>query len=49
MTVLQLTFQPFGILNVLRERFVIPVGVTCLLRVALLSPKDTYLYKVVGE
>mmetsp|Transcript_20158 Transcript_20158/g.32643 ORF Transcript_20158/g.32643 Transcript_20158/m.32643 type:complete len:207 (+) Transcript_20158:212-832(+) len=48
MTIAQLTFQPFGILNAMRERFVIPLATTCLLRVALFSPKDTNLYRIFG-
>ena len=48
MTVLQVTCQPFGILNALRERFAIPFGVTALLRFVLFAPKDTFVYKTLG-
>lgn len=48
MTILQVTFQPFGILNALRERFIIPLAVTCLLRVALFSPKESLVYNIIG-
>mmetsp|Transcript_40532 Transcript_40532/g.100176 ORF Transcript_40532/g.100176 Transcript_40532/m.100176 type:complete len:321 (-) Transcript_40532:1314-2276(-) len=45
MTVLQVTFQPFGVLNALRARFAIPFVVTLLLRIALFAPKETFVYK----
>jgi hypothetical protein len=48
MTVLQVTCQPFGILNALRERFAIPFGVTALLRFVLFAPKDTFVYQTLG-
>jgi|TARA_B110000977_G_scaffold49848_1_gene67738 hypothetical protein len=49
MTVLQVTCQPFGILNALRERFMIPFGITALLRVVLFAPKDTFVYYTLGK
>ena len=49
MTLLQVTFQPFGILNALRQRFAIPLTLTCLLRVALFAPKKTVLYETIGR
>ncbi len=48
MTVLQVTFQPFGILNALRERFVIPFALTALLRIVLFAPKHTFVYQTFG-
>lgn len=48
MTVLQITCQPFGIMNALRERFMIPFGLAFLLRVVLFAPKDTFVYKTLG-
>ena len=48
MTVLQVVFQPFGILNALRDRFVVPFAVTALLRIVLFAPKDTFVYQTFG-
>jgi len=48
MTVLQVVFQPFGNLNVLRDRFVIPLGLVGMLRVGLFSPKDSVAYILLG-
>jgi 26S proteasome regulatory subunit N1 len=48
MTVLQVTLQPFGILNALRNRFVIPFAISFLQRVALFNPKESFTYKTVG-
>ncbi len=44
MTVFQVAFQPFGIVNSMRWRVYIPVGCTLFLRVVLLSEKTTYMY-----
>jgi hypothetical protein len=49
MTVFQMTLQPFGTLNSLRGRFMIPCAVTTLLRVGLFSPKNSFIYKTLGK
>lgn len=49
MTVFQVTLQPFGILNSLRGRFMIPCVVTTILRIGLFSPKNTFIYKTLGR
>ena len=48
MTILQVTLQPFGILNALRNRFVIPFAISFLQRIALFNPKESFTYKTVG-
>ena len=48
MTVMQLMMQPFGIMNALREKFIIPVSATAALAVAVCAPKSTGLYKLCG-
>ena len=46
MTVMQLMMQPFGIMNALREKFIIPVSATAALAAAVCAPKSTGLYKL---
>jgi len=48
MTVMQLMVQPFGIMNALREKFIIPLSATGALAVAVCAPKSTGLYKLCG-
>lgn len=45
MTLAQLAFGPFGILNMLRGHFYVPVAVTLLVRCALLAPRGSLIYE----
>lgn len=48
MTAMQLLVQPFGILNALRGKFIIPLGATIALASAVTAPKTSGLYKAGG-
>ena len=48
MTVMQLMIQPFGIMNTLRRKFVIPMSATGALAATVVAPKSTGLYKFCG-
>ena len=48
MTVMQLLIQPFGIMNALRVKFLVPISATGALAAAVAAPKSTALYKFCG-